>query len=127
MYRSHGNGGLRLSNAGEQVILSGWVQKIRDKGFMVWIDLRDRYGLTQLIHPFGGLMLTIKGLTVAVLGGLGSFYGALLAGFILGLAESYGVLFISAQYKDVISFIVLLIILIARPGGLSRKEFFVPK
>ena len=38
-----------MSNAGEQVILSGWVQKIRDKGFMVWIDLRDRYGLTQLI------------------------------------------------------------------------------
>ena len=49
MYRSHSNGELRLRNDGEQVILSGWVQKIRDKGFMVWIDLRDRYGLTQLI------------------------------------------------------------------------------
>ena len=49
MYRSHSNGELRLINAGEQVSLSGWVQKIRDKGFMVWIDLRDRYGLTQLI------------------------------------------------------------------------------
>ena len=49
MYRSHSNGELRLSNAGESVTLSGWVQKVRDKGFMVWIDLRDRYGLTQLI------------------------------------------------------------------------------
>lgn len=49
MYRSHSNGELRLSNAGETVTLSGWVQKVRDKGFMVWIDLRDRYGLTQLI------------------------------------------------------------------------------
>lgn len=49
MYRSHSNGELRLTNAGESVTLSGWVQKIRDKGFMVWIDLRDRYGLTQLI------------------------------------------------------------------------------
>ncbi len=49
MYRNHSNGELRLTNAGEQVTLSGWVQKIRDKGFMVWIDLRDRYGLTQLI------------------------------------------------------------------------------
>ncbi len=49
MYRSHSNGELRLSDAGEMVTLSGWVQKIRDKGFMVWVDLRDRYGLTQLI------------------------------------------------------------------------------
>ncbi len=49
MYRSHSNGELRLSNVGDKVTLSGWVQKIRDKGFMVWIDLRDRYGLTQLI------------------------------------------------------------------------------
>ena len=49
MYRSHTNGELRLANAGEKVTLSGWVQKIRDKGFMVWIDLRDRYGITQLI------------------------------------------------------------------------------
>jgi len=49
MYRSHSNGELRMSNSGETVTLSGWVQKIRDKGFMVWIDLRDRYGLTQLI------------------------------------------------------------------------------
>ena len=38
-----------MINKGETVTLSGWVQKIRDKGFMVWIDLRDRYGLTQLI------------------------------------------------------------------------------
>ncbi len=38
-----------MSNKGEEVVLSGWVQKVRDKGFMVWIDLRDRYGVTQLI------------------------------------------------------------------------------
>ena len=49
MYRSHNNGELRLSNKGEEVVLSGWVQKVRDKGFMVWVDLRDRYGVTQLI------------------------------------------------------------------------------
>ncbi len=49
MYRSHTNGELRLANAGNEVTLSGWVQKVRDKGFMLWIDLRDRYGITQLI------------------------------------------------------------------------------
>ncbi len=49
MYRSHTNGELRLENVNQEVTLSGWVQKIRDKGFMIWIDLRDRYGITQLI------------------------------------------------------------------------------
>ena len=49
MYRSHTNGELNISNVGQEVILSGWVQKIRDKGFMIWLDLRDRYGITQLI------------------------------------------------------------------------------
>lgn len=49
MYRSHNNGALRLENVSEEVVLSGWVQKIRNKGFMIWVDLRDRYGITQLI------------------------------------------------------------------------------
>ena len=49
MYRSHTNGELRLAHVGNEVSLSGWVQKVRDKGFMLWIDLRDRYGITQLI------------------------------------------------------------------------------
>lgn len=49
MYRSHTNGELRISNIGQEVTLCGWVQKIRDKGFFIWVDLRDRYGITQLI------------------------------------------------------------------------------
>ena len=49
MYRSHNNGELRIENVSQEVCLSGWVQKVRDKGFMVWVDLRDRYGITQLI------------------------------------------------------------------------------
>jgi len=49
MYRTHTNGELRLSHVHQVVTLSGWVQKSRDKGFMLWIDLRDRYGITQLL------------------------------------------------------------------------------
>ena len=49
MYRSHSCGELRASHINTDVTLSGWVQKSRDKGFMIWVDLRDRYGITQLI------------------------------------------------------------------------------
>lgn len=49
MYRSHSCGELRIEDVNKEVTLAGWVQKIRDKGFMAWVDLRDRYGVTQLI------------------------------------------------------------------------------
>tara|TARA_R110002049_G_scaffold234319_4_gene407563 strand:+ start:604 stop:2349 length:1746 start_codon:yes stop_codon:yes gene_type:complete len=49
MYRSHNCGELNASHIHTEVTLSGWVQKSRDKGFIVWIDLRDRYGITQLV------------------------------------------------------------------------------
>lgn len=49
MYRTHTNGEININHVGSDVTLSGWVQTIRDKGFMMWIDLRDRYGITQLV------------------------------------------------------------------------------
>lgn len=49
MFRTHTNGELTIKNLDEIVTLSGWVQTIRDKGFVIWIDLRDRYGITQLV------------------------------------------------------------------------------
>lgn len=49
MYRSHTCGELRITHVSSEVTLSGWVQKLRDKGFVVWVDLRDRYGITQLV------------------------------------------------------------------------------
>ena len=74
-----------------------------------------------------GTMLGIKGFSAAMLGGLGSFRGAVLGGFLLGVAESLGVGYVSSSLKDAIAFLLLLLILYARPsgifGGKSAKRF----
>lgn len=53
MLRTHTCGELRISDANKEVTLAGWVQKVRNKGGLIWVDLRDRYGVTQLILEEG--------------------------------------------------------------------------
>ena len=53
MLRTHTCGELRLSDVNKPVTLAGWVQRLRDKGSVLWIDMRDRYRITQLIFEEG--------------------------------------------------------------------------
>ncbi len=65
-----------------------------------------------------GPLLALKGFAAAVLGGLGSGWGSVVAGFIIGILESFGAGFISSGYKDAIALLVLLIVLWVKPSGL---------
>ncbi len=65
-----------------------------------------------------GAMLALKGFAACILGGLGNFYGAVMAGIILGLIESLGAGLISSGYKDAMALAVLLLVLFIKPSGL---------
>ena len=64
-----------------------------------------------------GAMLGLKGFCAAILGGLGNFGGGIAAGLILGILEAMGAGYVSSGYKDAIAFVILLVILFARPQG----------
>jgi branched-chain amino acid transport system permease protein len=72
---------------------------------------------TQINHMMG-FIPGIKAFTAAVLGGIGNVAGAMLGGFFLGMAEAFGVLIMPAEYKDVIAFGLLVLVLIFRPSGI---------
>jgi len=65
-----------------------------------------------------GVMLGLKGFAAAMLGGLGSFAGAIVGGLVLGLLESLSAGYISSAYKDVVAFLIMLVVLFFRPRGI---------
>lgn len=73
------------------------------------------------LNPFIGFIAGIKAFTAAVLGGIGSIPGAMLGGVLLGLAETFAAAYISSQYKDIVAFSLLVLILLFRPTGLLGK------
>jgi branched-chain amino acid transport system permease protein len=77
------------------------------------------YGIVDF---FMGYVAGLKAFTAAVLGGIGNLRGAMLGGLLLGLAESFGAGFIGAQWRDVIAFVVLIAVLVFRPGGLLGEQ-----
>ena len=69
-----------------------------------------------------GFVLGIKAFTAAVLGGIGNIRGALLGGFALGLIENWGAIFVGSEWKDVIAFVVLVVVLMFRPTGILGES-----
>ena len=69
-----------------------------------------------------GFILGVKAFTAAVLGGIGNLRGALLGGFVLGVAENYGSALFGTQWKDVVAFLLLIVILLFRPTGLLGES-----
>jgi branched-chain amino acid transport system permease protein len=74
------------------------------------------------INPLMGMMPGLKAFVAAVLGGIGSVPGAMLGGFILGIAETFTKGFISSQFSDAISFSILIIVLLIKPTGILGKK-----
>lgn len=79
-------------------------------------------GALLAIAPGVGEGLAVKGFAVLILGGLGSIPGAIVGGVVLGVSESLAAGFISSAYKDVIAFLVMIVVLLFRPEGLMGKR-----
>jgi len=75
-----------------------------------------------LVNFYIGYVAGLKAFIAAVVGGIGSVPGAMLGGLLLGMAESFGAGYLSAQYKDVYAFVILIIVLLVRPQGILGKK-----
>lgn len=76
----------------------------------------------NLVYPSMGSMVNLKAFVIIVLGGMGSVPGAVIGGYILGLAESMSGTYVSSEYKDLVAFVILVLILTIKPTGLLAKE-----
>jgi branched-chain amino acid transport system permease protein len=75
-----------------------------------------------LVFPTNGVVTTVKGFEIIVIGGLGSIPGALIAGILLGVVESLGAAFVSSPYQNVYGFLLVLLVLLVRPAGLFGER-----
>ncbi len=73
------------------------------------------------LNPYIGFLAGIKAFTAAVLGGIGSIPGAMLGGVLLGVVETFAAAYLSSEYKDIVAFSLLVLILLFRPTGLLGK------
>lgn len=82
------------------------------------------YAPINLVYPSMGQLVITKAFVIIIMGGMGSFPGAIAGGLIIGLAESLGGFYLSSDYKDIIAFLMLIIVLSVRPQGLFAKRVF---
>jgi len=75
-----------------------------------------------LVYPENGAISTFKGFEIIVIGGLGSLLGSVIGGVLLGLLEALGSVFLSAAYKDLYGFVLLITLLVVRPTGLFGEQ-----
>ncbi|MCS7133624.1 MAG: branched-chain amino acid ABC transporter permease [Candidatus Caldarchaeum sp.] len=75
-----------------------------------------------LVYPDMGVIPTLKAFVITVLGGMGSIFGSLMGGLLLGAVEALGSTFISVAYRDVFGFIVLILVLLLKPNGLFGER-----
>jgi len=80
-------------------------------------------GVMYAIDPMMGAMAGLKGWAVAVLGGVGSISGAMVAGLLLGVVENVSAAFISSGYRDAIAFVIMIATLVIKPTGLMGFKF----
>lgn len=104
-------------------IKSEWMVKL---SFAISAALGSIAGIiiapTNLTSYDVGIMLGLKGFVVAIIGGLNSFVGTICGGFLLGIIEALGAGFISSQYKNAITFCLLVLILFIRPSGIFGRK-----
>ena len=79
-------------------------------------------GPVYVVSPAMGDLAALKAFAIVILGGLGSFMGATLGGFILAFAEELGAGYISSGYRDAIGFLLIILVLLFKPTGLFARK-----
>lgn len=74
------------------------------------------------LEPTMGMRLLLKGVIAAIIGGVGNIYGGIMGAFLLGFVENFGIWKISGEWKDAISFVLLIVFLLFRPNGIMNRE-----
>jgi branched-chain amino acid transport system permease protein len=84
-------------------------------------------GTVGTFNPAAAGGYTLLSFVIAVLGGLGNMYGALVGGIVIGLVESWAGLYLSGTWQNAIAFLVLVVVLIVRPSGLLGRAFYASR